>query len=143
MIKKFVNRETILYLIFGVGTTIVNFLSFFVAIKCLGIQRNVLANIISFILATTFAFLTNKQWVFQSSDWSRKRVLKEFTSFCGARVFSFIIEAAGLFVCVNIAGVGERIGGEREVYLIKIILAFLVVILNYIFSKLFIFRHSK
>lgn len=139
-------RETVLYLLFGVLTTLVNYLVFF----SLGLldAAAVLSNAVAFAVAVAFAYVVNKLFVFESRSWAPKVVRREIVSFLAARLFSFAIEEVGLFVCDNLLGLGRfeifslsslSLDG---VGLAKILLSVLTVILNYFFCKLVTFRKS-
>ncbi len=139
-------KELIIYVVFGVATTVVNLLVFKLSNMALGEELYLVSNIIAWIAAVVFAYITNKLWVFESKSWSAKVLAKEIPSFFAARVFSFIIEEAGLFLFVDILKFETlkidvfgivTIGGHM---IAKIILGVIVVILNYLFSKLFIFK---
>ena len=95
--KQIANRETLSYLIFGIMTTIVNFGTFIVFNQIFGERYYLLSNIFTFIIATLFAFVTNKQFVFQSKTWAWNTLITELLSFTAARVGTFlVIEEAGL-----------------------------------------------
>lgn len=128
--KKFVNRETILYVIFGVLTTIVNLAAYHLFCNLMHIP-NLIANAIAWILAVVFAYVTNSIWVFESRFENLKKETEKIIKFFGARGFSFLIEEAGMFLLVDLAGVNNMIA--------KLGLAVIVIVLNYVFSKLFIF----
>ena len=140
-IKKFLNEETILYLVFGVLTTVVNFGSFALFQVVFGETYYLLNNIGSFICAVTFAFVTNKQFVFKSKSWKIDILCKEFISFFTARILSFlIIEEGGLFLCVNILGFNQITAfGLDGMMISKIVLAFVSVVVNYVAGKFFVF----
>ena len=141
-------KELIIYVIFGGLTTVVNLAVFALFSKLLGDERYLITNVIAWFAAVVFAYITNKIWVFESKSWSGKVLLKEIPSFFAARVFSFVIEEAGLFLFVDLLSFNEislkllsfEIGGEL---IAKGILAVIVVVVNYILSKLIIFRKSK
>ncbi len=128
--KKVVNRETITYVIFGVLTTIVNFLSY-EGLYRLGLS-NMTANWMAWIIAVTFAYTVNKWSVFRSKSSSIKEELVKMLKFYGARLVSLGVEQLGMWVFV------ENLGFHR--WLIKGALSIIVIILNYIFSKLYIFK---
>lgn len=146
LIKKY--KELIIYVIFGALTTVVNFVVFKIFNVILGNENYLISNVIAWIFAVIFAYITNKLWVFESKSWSGKVLLKEIPSFFSARVLSFLIEEAGLFIFVDLLKFNEfvldlkfiRFSGEMVA---KLILAVIVVILNYFFSKLFIFKKKK
>ena len=131
MLKK-INKELVSYLVFGLLTTLVSIVTFEVANLILGQDLYLLSNIISWIFAVTFAFVTNKLWVFDSKSWTPSVAGREFASFIGARLFSFAIETAMMFVFVSLFSMNDLIA--------KIIVGIVVIIINYVFSKLIIFK---
>ena len=141
-------KELIVYVIFGGLTTVVNLVVFTLSGMALGDERYLVSNVIAWFAAVIFAYITNKLWVFESKSWSIKVLLKEIPSFFAARVLSFLIEEFGLYVFVDLLSFNEislkilsfEIGGEL---IAKAILAVIVVILNYVFSKLVIFKKKK
>ncbi|MDD6275739.1 MAG: GtrA family protein [Clostridia bacterium] len=139
LIRKVISKEMFLYLLFGVLTTVVNLAVFSLGNKAFDV---LVSNVVAWIAAVTFAYITNKLFVFDSKSWAAKIVLKEVASFTAARLLTLGIEEIGLVVMIkwlhwNEALTTSFISGEM---VIKIILAVIVVILNYIFSKLIIFR---
>lgn len=150
MIKKlFVKyKELISYVFFGVLATVVNIVCFKIFDVILGSHLYLLNNIISWIITVIFAYFTNKLWVFESKSWKADIVLKEIISFFGARLFSLAVEEAGLWLMIDIMSMGEiswellgfTVGGNM---IVKIIMQVVVVILNYVFSKLIIFKKKK
>ncbi len=147
MIKKlFIKyKELITYVIFGVLTTLVNFFAFWLFTKIFGEEFYLVNNAIAWVVGVIFAYITNKLFVFESKSWNLKVITKEITGFLGARIFSFLVEEGGMFLFITVLGLGEKsltllsltITGQ---FIVKILLAVIVVILNYIFSKFFIFR---
>ena len=146
LIKKY--RELIVYVIFGGLTTVVNLVVFALVGLLLGDERYLITNVVAWFAAVVFAYVTNKIWVFESKSWSGKVLLKEIPSFFAARVFSFVLEEAGLYLFVDLLSFNEisikilsfEIGGEL---IAKVILAVVVVVVNYVLSKLVIFRKKK
>ncbi|MBQ4564248.1 MAG: GtrA family protein [Lachnospiraceae bacterium] len=132
IIKKYLNKETISYLIFGVLTTLVDMV-IFQALLWLNIHY-LIAQGIAWVGAVAFAFVTNKLFVFESKDTSRAVVIRELISFVGARVVSLVISTALLVVLVEWFSLSEMLA--------KLCTQVFVVIANYVFSKLFIFRKS-
>ena len=138
-------KELIIYGIFGVGTTVVNFASYKLFNIILGDDLYLVSNVIAWFICIIFAFVTNKIFVFKSKSWSLETLLKEGSSFFASRIASFVIEEAGLFALVDIVGMKDMtfdltiitISGDMVA---KIIIGVIVVILNYIFSKFVIFR---
>ena len=146
-IKKILNRETVLYIIFGVATTAVNYVVFYLLYNVLWSQsRSLEANAAAFVAAVIFAFVVNKLFVFESKSWSMDTLKREIPSFLAARIGSFGIEEAGLFLCEKVLKLGGVIaitlGGVvlDWITVVKVALAFVVVALNYVFCKLFIFK---
>ena len=146
-LKKLLNRETILYIVFGVATTVVNYIVFHLLYNVLWQQENSLtANAAAFVAAVIFAFVVNKLFVFESKSWSAATLKREIPSFLAARIGSFGIEEAGLFLAekgFKLGGViAITVGGTELdwITVIKVALAFVVVALNYVFCKLFVFK---
>ena len=146
-LKKLLNRETILYIIFGVATTAVNYIVFHLLYNVLWQQRSsLLANAAAFVAAVIFAFVVNKLFVFESKSWSAATLKREIPSFLAARIGSFGIEEAGLFLCEKVLKRGGivaiTLGGVSLdwITIVKVALSFVVVALNYVFCKLFIFK---
>lgn len=124
-------RSILIYIIFGVLTTAVNYLVYIPCLNLLGLSASV-SNVIAWCVAVLFAFLTNKPFVFESKDWSAKTVVPEFTKFVGTRVASGLVETLILLVTVDLLGWNGNIW--------KLVTNVIVVILNYIGSKLLVFR---
>ena len=146
-LKKLLNRETVLYIIFGVATTVVNYVVFHLLYNVLWHQRNSLtANAAAFVAAVIFAFVVNKLFVFESKSWSTATLKREIPSFLAARIGSFGIEEAGLFLAEKVLKLGGIIAvtvGSLSldwITVIKVALAFVVVALNYVFCKLIVFK---
>lgn len=119
------------YLFFGVLTTAVNYVVYLPCYNWLGLSAAV-SNAIAWVVAVAFAYLTNKPFVFKSHDWSMKTVLPELTKFLACRVVSGALETVFLLVTV------DCLGWEGNV--MKLITSVLVVILNYVGSKLLVFK---
>ncbi len=119
------------YLFFGGLTTLVNFLVYFPCYNYLGLSATA-SNVIAWAVAVAFAYLTNKPFVFRSNDWSWKTVGPELAKFVGCRIGSGLLETAAIFLTVDLLGWNGN--------LMKVILAVVVVILNYVASKLLVFR---
>lgn len=150
MMKKLFEKykEVITYVIFGVLTTLVNFAAFWVFTKICGEKLYLLNNAIAWILSVIFAYVTNKLFVFESKSWKVKVLAKEIPEFFLARVFSFALEEGGLWLFVTVLKFDRfsfnllsfEITGQ---IIAKVILAVIVVILNYFFSKFVIFKKKK
>ena len=128
--KKLVNRETILYVVFGVLTTLIN-LAVFALSSRLSIAWE-LGNGIAWIVSVLFAFITNKLFVFESKSFRFGIFLRELLSFFAARLFSLAVEYAGLWLLIDVLGWKEMLA--------KILMNIVVIILNYLLSKLLIFK---
>ena len=133
-IEKFFTREVISYLVFGVLTTLVNFVFYWLFTEVLGINY-LTSNVIAWIFAVIFAYITNKLFVFESKSWELPIVVKEVLSFGAARILSLLFETGFLTLTVEIFKFPKLIA--------KIIAAVFVVIINYVASKLFIFKKKK
>lgn len=130
--KLFVKyRELITYLVFGVLTTVVNYLVYLPCYNLWGLNASV-SNVIAWVVAVAFAFLTNKPFVFRSYDWSMKVVVPELTKFVATRIGSGALETVILFLTVDLAGMNGNAW--------KLLTSVLVVVLNYIGSKLLVFK---
>lgn len=122
--------DVITYLIFGVLTTVVNYLVYLPVYNLLGLSA-ALSNAIAWVAAVAFAYLTNKPFVFKSHDWSAKTVIPELTKFVSCRVASGVMETLIIFLAVDVMGWNGNIW--------KLATSVLVVILNYFGSKLLVF----
>lgn len=129
LLKKY--EEIISYLFFGGLTTMVNYVVYLPCYNLLGLSGAV-SNVIAWVAAVAFAYLTNKPFVFQSHDWSWKTVGPELAKFVSCRIGSGLIETAAIFLTVDLLHWNGN--------LMKLILAVVVVILNYIGSKLLVFK---
>ncbi|MBQ7000067.1 MAG: GtrA family protein [Oscillospiraceae bacterium] len=132
-LKNFVNEywDIVSYLIFGVLTTVVNYIVYLPLLNILHFSA-ALSNVIAWAAAVAFAYVTNKPFVFKSYDWSLKTVIPELSKFVSCRVASGAMETAILFLTVDLLGWNGNIW--------KLVTSVLVVILNYVFSKLIVFR---
>ncbi len=141
-------KEIVLYAVFGVVTTIANLLAFLLSDFILGQDLYLVSNAIAWIVGVIVAFVTNKLWVFNSKSWKLKVFLKEFSEFVGARIFSFGVEEAGMWLFVDVIGFDEKslnIFGFviTGIWIAKVLLSVIVVIMNYFFSKFIIFKKKK
>jgi putative flippase GtrA len=133
LFQKLVNRETITYAIAGTLTTIVNFVS--LELLCgIGIPT-LTANAIAWVIAVTFAYLVNKINVFKSTSEDAKDEAKKVTKFFGLRLITLGVEQLGMLIFVVWLGFYRL--------LVKAFLAVIVIVLNYVFSKLLIFQRKK
>ena len=126
--------DILTYLFFGVLTTGVNYLIYLPCFNLLGWSAG-LSNVLAWFVAVAFAFVTNKPFVFKSHDWSWSTLWPELTKFVGCRIGSGVLETAILLVCV------DWLGWDGNVW--KLVTAVLVIVLNYIGSKFFVFKNRK
>lgn len=138
--KKIYNKhdEIINYLIVGVLTTVVSLVSFYIVrlfIFTSSTQLHIqIANIISWILSVLFAFVTNKKYVFKSNKKGKEK-LKEMIKFYFSRITTLVIDMLTMWILTSIIHINDKIA--------KLIVQVILVILNYIFSKLFVFKNSE
>ena len=123
-------REVILYLFFGGLTTVVSIGSFAVLVKVFHMDA-LAANVVSWILAVSFAYVTNRTWVFSSDRRDPSGIMKEILTFFGGRIGTLLMEELILYVGISLLGV--------DAVLIKTAAQAAVVIGNYIISKFFVF----
>lgn len=158
---KLLTKEIILYVVFGALTTVVSVVSFWAfktlfsaigwsgllskavdgagwqsVLSLLGKDSNYIdATLLSWVCSVLFAFFTNKLFVFESKSWKPSVAIKELAAFFSARLFSLGVELVFMFVAVSLLSINEMAA--------KIAVQIIIVILNYVFSKLFIFRRKK
>lgn len=124
------NKRILLYLIFGVLTTLISFSVYYIFWDILKLSAT-LSNLISWICAVIFAFLTNKPFVFESNNWSASVVTAEFIKFIGGRLGSGVFESIMLLVTVDLL--------SWNGILMKVLASVFVVIINYVISNYFVF----
>ena len=134
LLYKYVNRETVLYVIFGIFTTVVNYAVYWLCLRT-GVIPYWLANIIAWIFAVAAAFITNKIWVFESRSWALPVIRRELALFAAARLLSLGLEEGFLLLTVGVLHADEL--------LMKLAAAVFVIIANYIFSKKIIFKKDN
>ena len=135
MIKNFIKKykELLLYVVFGVCTTAVDWGVSFVLYHT-GMNMHA-ADVVAWIAAVVFAYVTNKIFVFESKDVSPATVAREFVTFASSRVLTLLLQEAIVFVFY------DKLALDK--YAVKIMASVIVVILNYVFSKLFVFKKNK
>lgn len=144
LLKKILSRDFLIYLVFGVLTTAVNYLVFTAMLSVLGQSMALVVNAIAFIAAVLVAFLTNKPFVFHSNNWHWKVVIREFSTFVGSRLVTFGIEEVGLWIYQMLPGMDQwSFLGLSGLLYAKLVLSVIVVLLNYIISKWLVFRKSN
>lgn len=123
-------KEQILYIIFGAATTLVNIIAYFLLSKLpLG---TAIATILAWLISVIFAFFTNRKYVFKAS---KNGFLKQFFGFFSMRVLTGALDVFVMILFVDVL--------EFNDLFIKILSNILVIILNYVFSKLFVFKKTK
>jgi len=132
VLKKY--REIISYLFFGVLTTLVNWVSYFVLADILHVQYMASA-FIAQLLSILFAYVTNRRWVFESKVSGAKALMAEMAKFFGARGVSLVLDMLFMYLGVDILRINDKA--------VKVVSSFFVIVANYIFSKLFVFRNAK
>ncbi len=134
LIKKY--EEVIRYLIIGVLTTVVSLIVYYGCTLTFLDPKDALqlqiANIISWIISVAFAYVTNRVFVFKSKS---KDILKEVISFTGARVVTLLMDMAIMFIFVTQLNLNDKI--------FKLVSQVVVIVANYIFSKLFVFKKDN
>lgn len=128
-------KEIINYLIFGILTTIVNLITYYLLVLTILNPNNTLelqiANIVSWIISVTFSYITNRIFVFNSNNNKINELLKFFSS----RLTTLFLDMFLMFILVTRLNLNDKI--------IKLIIAILIIIINYITSKLFVFKKAK
>ncbi len=124
------HKETILYLFFGAFTTLVNIVSYLFFTRVI-LFNFMVANALAWILAVLFAYVTNKFFVFESKRIEIKFLFKEFLSFISFRLLSGVVEMLIMYIMIDLLFVND--------FIVKVITNIIVIILNYLFSKMIIF----
>ena len=132
LLKKILTKEVILYIVFGVFTTVVNLASFYVMNSILNWNENI-SNFIAILLAVIFAYITNKDLVFHASAKGLKERIQQFCKFMIGRAFTMVVEFVGGFLLFKlpIPNIITKTG-----------LTVIVIILNFFISKFFAFKHN-
>lgn len=133
LIKKLYVNDVIRYIFFGGCTTVVNLASFFF-LRQAGLQREI-ANVISIILAIVFAYVVNSKFVFLDKCETLKDHIRPFCKFVGARLSTMVIEVGGVWFFAEIVHLNDMVG--------KLIIQFVVMALNYVFSKFLVFTSGR
>ena len=123
--------DVLVYLFFGVLTTAVNYLVYLPCFNLIHFSAAV-SNVIAWVAAVIFAYMTNKPFVFKSHDWSAKTVVPELTKFVGSRVLSGAMETVIIYLTVDLLCWNGNV--------MKLLSSVLVVVFNYIASKLLVFK---
>ena len=133
LIKKYCAkyRELILYVVFGVLTTLVNWVSYWLLADLLHVDY-MAATFIAQVLSILFAYVTNRRWVFESKVRGVKGVALEMAMFFGARGASLVLDLAAMYLGVTLLRIDDK--------LMKLISNGIIIAANYVFSKLFVFK---
>ncbi len=123
-------KELLMYVIFGVLTTLVNIVVYYISAQLLGINY-LISNIIAWFLSVLFAYVTNRQWVFESKS---PDILKECILFFSGRIFSGAVDTALMWLFIDVLTIGDMAS--------KIIIQVIVVVLNYVISKWVVFKKN-
>lgn len=136
--KKY--EEIINYLIIGVLTTVVNlavkYALLFTVLNASDATQLQIAVVISWVVACIFAYITNRKIVFKSKS---KKILKEFTAFVSARLFTLFLEMLIMFVFVTLL----KLNSNLWVVIWSLVAQIVVIVVNYVLSKLVIFKKEK
>ncbi|MGD6817417.1 GtrA family protein [Metabacillus sp. 84] len=127
-------KEVVMYAVFGVLTTVINFAVYFVCLNVFQIDYR-FSTAIAWILSVLFAFITNKLYVFSSKEFDFPTLVKEALSFTGFRLASFAIDLGLMILLVELIRVNDTFS--------KIAVNIVVIVLNYTVSKLFVFKTKK
>ena len=122
-------EELLIYGIFGILTTCINFLSFEMLKMLFPTQNENILNTIAIGIAIVFAYITNRKYVFKSKS---TNILKEFLSFFGSRMFSTLFEIVSFYILTTKYSINSTIA--------KLFITIFVVIINYLMSKIFVFK---
>ena len=133
--RKFLTIEVVLYIFFGVLTTIVNIGVFSILVSLFKNLDENIANIIAIVLAVLFAYFTNKDLVFASQASNFKEKFQEFVKFMIGRAFTMVVEMLGFYLLFNMLNWNKFIS--------KCLITILVIILNFFISKFFAFKTKK
>lgn len=127
--KKY--KESILYIVFGILTVVINILSYLFMTRFFALNI-IYSNLIAWIIAVVFAYVTNKFFVFKSEIVEIRFLIKEFISFVSCRIGSLFVEIIIIYIGVDYFHIGD--------FEVKIFTNLVVIVLNYLLSKLIIFK---
>ena len=127
-------NDVVRYIFFGGCTTLVNLVCFFIFWNICHVNLNI-ANVISIVVAIIFAYVVNSKYVFQDKCETLKDHIQPFGKFVSARLLTMVIEVGGVWLLVEVMGMNGLVG--------KFCTQFIVLALNYIFSKFFVFTTGK
>lgn len=151
--QKVLSYEFLMYLLFGFLTTVVSFVTLYLCQRPIPLDKvlftlfgfdftwDIIAQFISWVVACTFAFVTNKYFVFESKATAPGVVFKEYTTFMGGRVISFLVFEEGLYLLLDRLILSHFLSVNASKYISKVIVAVFVVIFNYIVGKFVSFKN--
>ena len=122
------DRELVLYVVFGTFTFLVNIVTYFLFESVMGINYLV-SNVLAWFFSVLFAYITNRRWVFESKS---PNILKEMSLFFGGRIFSGVVDTVLMYLFIDVLVLGNTFS--------KIVVQIIVIVLNYVFSKLIVFK---
>lgn len=125
------NKEILLYLIFGVLTTVVNIVVYYISAELLDIHY-LISNALAWFLSVLFAYITNRKYVFNSHN---ENIIKEMISFFGSRLATGVLDMTLMWALVNYHLLNDMIS--------KIVVNVIVIVLNYVLSKLVVFKSNS
>ncbi len=133
LIKKVCTKEVILYIVFGVLTTLVSLVTYKLCVVTFLNAENALqlqiANIIAWILSVAFAYVTNRKFVFESKNSNK---LQEASKFVTSRIATLLMDMLIMFIGVTLLKFNDGI--------IKLVSQVVIIVANYVFSKIFVFK---
>ena len=155
--QKLFSREVITYVIAGVLTTLVNLIAKFIFFNLMGIDENI-TTALAWVVAVAFAYVINNYWVFLKGNEGAARETVKILKFTVARIATYVIEAAGIYFFITkdwihyfleiFPSLSDKIYSSPycdtiKFWIVQLPLQFLVIVLNYLFSKLFVFVNRK
>ena len=155
--EKLFNREVITYIIAGVLTTVVNLIAKYIFFNLMHIEENV-TTALAWVVAVAFAYVINNYWVFLKGNEGLKAETIKILKFTFGRIVTYVIEAAGIYFLITQKYINSILGiipslldsinasakaDDIKFWIVQLPLQFLVIVLNYFFSKLFVFVTKK
>ena len=134
LVLRLYGNDVVRYIFFGGCTTLVNLVCFYIFWNICHVNLNI-ANVISIVVAIIFAYVVNSKYVFQDKCETLKDHIQPFCKFVSARLLTMVIEVGGVWLLVEVVGMNGMVG--------KFCTQFIVLALNYIFSKFFVFTTGK
>lgn len=135
LIKKLFSREIMMYVIVGGMTTVVNWLVAYLFNDIIECSSTLITNSVAWVAAVAFAYVTNNTWVFQIGFEGWKKEINKIWKFTASRIATGVIEIGGIYLLDDILGL--------PFWPVKITVSIIVIVLNYVFSKIFVFIKSK